>query len=171
MIEKAIQFAEKKHRNQKRKLSGDPYIVHPISVAKIIRENKESHKVNDLIAAAFLHDALEDTDTTEQELRKNFGNLITSLVKELTTDKKETKEKGKKEYLAEKMSDPKKMSSWALAIKLADRLDNVSDLKQQSKEFRKKYTQETKYILKSLKKRKLSQTQKKLIKQIKKHLR
>ena len=63
------------------------------------------------------------------------------------------------------------MSSWALAIKLADRLDNVSDLKQQSKEFRKKYTQETKYILKSLKKRKLSQTQKKLIKQIKKHLR
>lgn len=164
MIEKAIQFAEEKHRKQVRK-SGEPYIVHPIKVAKIIRENKESHKINELISAAFLHDTLEDTSASEKELKELFGELVLSLVKELTTDEQEKEKLGKKEYLAEKM---KNMSSWALVIKLADRLDNVSDLNQGTPEFKKRYTEETEYILKEIEKsRTLSKTHEKLIKQIK----
>jgi GTP pyrophosphokinase len=168
MIEKAVQFAEEKHRKQERR-SGEPYIIHPIKVARIIRENKESHKINELISAAFLHDTLEDTDTNEKELKELFGDLVLSLVKELTNDEQEKEKLGKKEYLAEKM---KNMSSWALVIKLADRLDNVSDINTTNPEFKKRYSEETEYILKEIEsKRELSQTHKKLIKQIKEKIR
>jgi (p)ppGpp synthase/HD superfamily hydrolase len=163
--ELAKNFAQQKHAGQLRKFSKNPYIEHPIKVAQIIKENKKSHKINELLAAALLHDILENTKTTEIELKKNFGKLITSLVKELTSEKENLKKIGKKEYLAKKMIN---LSSWALVIKLADRLDNVSDLNNCSKEFKEKYTKETKFILKEIeKKRKLSDTHKKLIKQIK----
>ncbi|SRR6056297_997673 len=165
MIQKlAKNFAEKKHEGQLRKFSKKPYIEHPIKVSEIIKENKKSHKINELLAAAFLHDTLENTNTNEEELKKNFGKLITFLVKELTSEKEIQNKIGKKEYLAKKM---KKLSSWALVIKLADRLDNVSDLNNCSEKFRKKYSEETKFILAELnKKRKLSKTHKKLIEKI-----
>ncbi|MDA3836740.1 MAG: HD domain-containing protein [Nanoarchaeota archaeon] len=168
MIEEAIQFAEQKHRDQKRKFSGEPYITHPISVATIIRDNKNSHRITELITAAFLHDTLEDTNITEQELKKYFGEFVLSLVKELTTDENEMKKVGKTKYLADKMSNPNKMSSWALVIKLADRLDNVSDIHITSNEFKERYTKETNFILSEIEKnRELSPTQTILIKKIK----
>lgn len=168
MIERAIQFAEEKHRTQERR-SGEPYITHPIKVAVIIRENKESHKINELVSAALLHDILEDTIVDERELKELFGNLVLSLVKELTTDEQEEEKLGKKEYLAKKM---KNMSSWALVIKLADRLDNVSDMNTANPEFKKRYTEETEYILKEIEsKRELSKTHKNLIKKIKEKIR
>lgn len=172
MITKAaLIFAKEKHKNQNRKVTNDPYVNHPISVAKILRENKKSHKIKELVAAAFLHDTLEDTNTTEHELEKLFGKLITSLVLELTTDEKEKEKIGKEKYLAEKMSDNSRMSNWALVIKLADRLDNVSDLKNADEKFRKRYTKETRHILETLEKnRKLSSTHKKLIKKIEEKL-
>ncbi len=171
MIKKALKFAEEKHKIQYRKVSGEPYIFHPLGVAGIIRRNKDSHKINELVSAAILHDTLEDTDTTEKELRELFGDLITSLVKELTTDAEEKERIGKKEYLAKKMSDVDKMSSWALVIKLADRLDNLSDLKECSEKFREKYSKETLFIIDSLEKnRELSKTHKRLIKKIRKKL-
>jgi len=167
MISEAEAFATKKHEGQMRKFEPQPYIVHPKRVAEIVRKFKQSHKINELIAAALLHDTLEDTDTNEQELERLFGKLIASLVKQLGSDKEKIKEKGKKEYLAEKMSDPEQMDSWALVIKLADRLDNVSDLDYAKPEFAKRYKEETNYILDAIeKKRKLSETQKKLIKAI-----
>lgn len=168
MIQKAIEFATEKHKGQMRKFEKKEYIEHPKKVAQIIKENKESKKLNELIAAAILHDTLEDTKTTESELKKYFGKLIASLVKELTTNEEEKKEMGKKEYLLEKMAN---MSSWGLVIKLADRLDNVSDLSSSPKEFQKKYIEETKFILKQLEeKRKLSETHKKIIEKIKEKL-
>jgi (p)ppGpp synthase/HD superfamily hydrolase len=160
----ADEFAKEKHSGQIRKISKMPYIKHPEKVAEIIKKNKESHKINELVAAALLHDTLEDTNTNEEELKNSFGKLITELVKELTTDKVEQKKFGKKEYLTNKM---KNMSSWALVIKLADRLDNVTDLKEGDKDFKKRYSKETKFILDNLEKeRKLSNTHKELIKQI-----
>lgn len=168
IVKLAKKFAEEKHAGQTRKFSKTPYIKHPEKVAKIIKENKRSHKINDLIAAAILHDTLEDTQTTEKELKKLFGKLITSLVKELTTNEKEKEKLGKKEYLAKKMIH---MSSWGLVIKLADRLDNVSDLNKSTKKFKEKYIKETTYILDNLEeKRKLSETHKKLIKKIRNKL-
>lgn len=171
MINNALQFAKEKHKNQIRKFSKKTYIEHPLNVAKIILENKESHKIEELISAAILHDTLEDTDTTTTELKKLFGELITSLVTQLTSNKKEINKLGKKEYLAEKMSNEKKMSSWALVIKLADRLDNLSDINLMSENFKNKSIKETLFIINKIEEtRKLSNTHKKLIKKIKEKL-
>lgn len=167
-INKAREYAEKQHKGAYRKFAGEPYVEHPKRVAKFVKKFKRSHKLDDLISAALLHDTIEDTDTTEEDLEKMFGGLVSSLVKELSSDKEEIEKIGKKEYLAKKMTG---MSSWGLVIKLADRLDNVSDLKDASEKFREKYSKETKYILNQLEKnRELTKTQNKIMREIKKKL-
>ena len=80
LILKAAHFAAQKHRDQRRKdKEVSPYINHPISVAKIISEigNIEDPEV---LAAALLHDTIEDTETTVDELIDNFGERVCSLV-------------------------------------------------------------------------------------------
>jgi (p)ppGpp synthase/HD superfamily hydrolase len=167
---RAKEFAIKKHKGQLRK-DGTPYVNHPIRVADIIVKFKESHKIDELIAAAYLHDTLEDTETGIPELRENFGELVTLLVVELTSDKFASKMLGKAEYLSKKLSNEKTLDSWALVIKLADRLDNVSDLNTAEKSFAIRYKKETEGILKVLEeKRKLSETHKNLIEAIREKL-
>lgn len=164
IIKKAQNHATEKHTGQTRR-SGEPYIAHPERVAEIVKKFKKSHKIEDLVSSAWLHDTIEDTGETEENLKKLFNPLISSLVAELTSDKSKIKEIGKGPYLANKMIG---MSSWGLVIKLADRLDNVSDLKTANESFRKRYSEETKFILDKLEKeRKLSNTQQALIKAIK----
>ncbi len=169
-IRKAISFAEKKHEGQTRK-DKTPYINHPLRVAEIVKKFKKSHRIKELTAAAILHDTLEDTDTNILELKENFGELITLIVIELTTDKTKSDKLGKTNYLSKKLSSSKKVSRWSLVIKLADRLDNVSDLKNCDKKFAERYKKETYEILKNIEeKRELSKTHKKLISEIKKKL-
>jgi guanosine-3',5'-bis(diphosphate) 3'-pyrophosphohydrolase len=165
MTVKAKRFAEQKHEGQFRKFDGAPYVVHPKRVAEIVSQYKSSKEINSLISAALLHDTLEDTDTSYEELQKEFGTLVASLVLELSSDKNEMKKYGgKTEYLIHKTSN---MTSWALVIKLADRLDNVSDFDIASPSFVKKYKAQTIQILKALeKKRTLSKTHKTLINSI-----
>ena len=168
---KAEQFARKKHAGQIRNFSNEPYFNHVKRVSENIRKYKKSHKSEELVAAAFLHDTLENTNTTYEEIEEKFGRLVASLVEEMTNDKKEISHSNKKRYLASKLSDTKKMSSWGLCLKLSDRLDNISDLNITSPEFKKKYIEETEYIIDTLeKKRELTETQKHLIKDIKKIL-
>jgi len=161
-IEKSKEFAEKAHAGVNRKFSGEPYVEHPKRVAEIVKlYKKDSHALGHLISASHLHDTIEDTNTTVEDLKELFHGLVVSLVQELTSDKEKIKEMGKTEYLSHKMIN---MSSWALVIKLADRLDNVSDLKTSSPKFREKYVPETKTILNNLKKgRKLTNTQVRLV--------
>jgi len=162
----ADDYASKKHKDQKRR-SGEPYINHPKRVAQLVKQYKSSNQINNLIKAALLHDTLEDTDTTPEDLKKLFGGLVASLVKELTSDKIKAKE-DKTSYLTNKMVN---MSSWALVIKLADRLDNVQDITTAPKPWALKYKQQTITILNSLvKNRTLSNTQKNLIKAIRNKL-
>jgi (p)ppGpp synthase/HD superfamily hydrolase len=80
LIAKAIAFATAKHEGQER-YDGDPYIVHPIAVAEMIAGVGGTDA---MIAAAVLHDTLEDTKTTENELLETFGPEITKLVIQLT---------------------------------------------------------------------------------------
>ncbi len=170
LIMKAEKFAEEKHKGQFRQ-DGSPYVEHPKRVAKIVKKFKKSHEIEKLIAAALLHDTLEDTDTGIPELIQNFGESITLLVVELSSDKDAIKSMGKSKYLSKKMENEKKLDSWALVIKLADRLDNISDLKNAGEEHRKRYKKETEEILENLEKnRKLSGTQTKLANAIKKEL-
>ena len=159
--EEALAYATQAHAGQTRS-GGDPYITHPMRVADHIRKYKQSHNLDALISAAYLHDTIEDTSTTQEALHDLFGGLVASLVQELTSDPAQIKKMGKKHYLAHKMAA---MSSYALVIKLADRLDNVKDITTaKTPEWRHKYAQETNHILDYIEKtRALSGTHRKLI--------
>ena len=124
LIIDAFDFAKEKHAGQFRKGTGDDYFTHPVSVSYIVARYKVSKHLEELIAAAYLHDTLEDTDTTFAELADRFGPMVASIVFELTNDEMEIKLVGKKEYQKKKMVG---MSSYALILKLADRLHNISD--------------------------------------------
>ena len=144
---KALEFAKTKHQGQKRK-DGSPYINHPMKVANFVDYYfYDDIRLDELKAIAYLHDTLEDTNTTYEELVSNFGFFISSTVKELTNDDNKKKALTKKVYLSYKMCN---MSDYALSIKLIDRLSNVEDLKNVDINFRIKYTKETIYILKYL---------------------
>ena len=166
--EEALQYATQAHAGQTR-AGGAPYISHPISVADSIKQYTKSHNLDALISAALLHDTVEDTDTTHEALHDLFGGLVASLVQELTSDKEKIQQMGKADYLAQKMAA---MSSYALVIKLADRLDNVQDIATaKTPEWRAKYRAETEKILDYIEKhRALSGTHQKLIELIRNKL-
>lgn len=124
MLLDAIQFANEKHAGQVRKGSGDPYISHPIAVSYLVAAFKSSRRLVELLVAAIVHDCLEDTDTTFEELVLKFSPLVASLALELKNDDAEITRVGKLAYHIKKMLG---MSSYALIIKLADRLHNISD--------------------------------------------
>lgn len=124
LTKKAIAFAIKKHEGQFREASGLPYIVHPIEVYTIVRKYKESVNIDVLCAAAILHDTIEDTDTTYEELVAEFGKEVADLVLEVTSDEAEKALLGKEAYLDKKITT---ISSYGLVIKLADMLANVGE--------------------------------------------
>ena len=78
LINKVLRIAALYHEGQKRKGKEVPYIVHPVEVAMILQKNGIEE---DLIASGLLHDTLEDTEMTEEELREHFNNRILKLVK------------------------------------------------------------------------------------------
>ena len=163
--QKAIRFAANAHRKQTR-TSGDAYITHPVEVAKIVKQFKKSHNLEALISAAYLHDTVEDTDTELEDITKMFGGLVASMVKELTSDEQSKEFKASKaDYLSAKMSS---MSSWALVVKLADRIHNISDLNTaKTKKWASNYKKQTTQIMDELEKnRTLTGTHKKMIKAI-----
>jgi len=162
-VEEALKFATRMHEGQYRS-NGEPYINHPIRVAQKVEKYKVSKDLDILKMAAYLHDTLEDTSATYEDLAAVFGSAVASIVLELTTDKDMKTEMGKTKYLEIKM---KNMSSWALVIKLCDRLDNISDLSICSEEFRRRYTDETIAIIEYvLQNRNLSKTHMNIIKDI-----
>lgn len=120
----ALVFAIEKHAGQTRRGTNLPYITHPIAVSYLVAQFKQSKHLAELVAAAILHDVLEDTAATFTELTDRFTPLTASLVLELTSDSNEIDRVGKLVYLKAKLTG---MSSYALTIKLADRLHNVSD--------------------------------------------
>ena len=123
-IDEVLEFAKERHKGQVR-ADGQDYITHPIRVSELVSEFKPSTNANILKAGALLHDVLEDTYTSYRELKDRFGEVVASLVMEVTSSGFMPKLVGKQIYLAHKMQY---MSSYALIIKLADRLDNVRDL-------------------------------------------
>jgi (p)ppGpp synthase/HD superfamily hydrolase len=123
-LEEVLQFATERHKGQLR-ADGQDYITHPIRVSELVKKYKKSSNQNILTAGALLHDVLEDTYTSYRELQDRFGEVVASLVMEVTSSTFMPKLVGKQTYLAHKM---RYMSSYALVIKLADRLDNITDI-------------------------------------------
>lgn len=120
----AVNFACCKHRDQRRKNStNSPYINHPVEVAHILAENG----VEDLevLQAALLHDVLEDTDTTYEELEGRFGRKVAGVVKEVTDDKSTSKYTRKKAQLD--LTQFKSLE--ARLVKIGDKISNTRDLK------------------------------------------
>jgi (p)ppGpp synthase/HD superfamily hydrolase len=142
LCNKAFVFATQRHFGQKRKyLSEIPAIEHPSSVANRIAEFTSNPEI---IAAAFLHDTLEDTTTTFEELKQRFGVRIAQLVLELTSDKDQSHRQGKAVYLSEKINH---MSPAARLVKWADREHNVSELALCPLNFAQTYADQTLYII------------------------
>ena len=124
LTNKAVVYAIEKHAKQMRRGSGLLYIVHPISVLAIVRKYKNSKHYDELGAAAVLHDVAEDCGVTSEELVAGFGEMVAGLVMELTNDPDEVRRLGKQEYLDCKLAN---LSSYALVIKLADMLANMTE--------------------------------------------
>lgn len=165
-MEFAIKFAEQKHQGQFRKWENVEYVVHPYRVALMVKKFKgDSKHLKELEIAAILHDTLEDTETSFEEIKELFGEMVAEIVMELTTPEEVIEIYGKKDTLATKMLV---MSSYALVLKLLDRLDNVSYLDRTPSNFREKYTKETHYILRIIEQyRDLTSTHKIIIEEIK----
>jgi len=121
---KAADFAAKKHQDQRRKGPGEaPYINHPLGVANIlINEGGVTDPV--VLQAALLHDTVEDTETTFEEIEAEFGKEVVGVVREVTDDKSLPKEERKRLQVE---TAPKK-SPQAKLVKLADKLYNLRDL-------------------------------------------
>ena len=129
-IQKAYEYADRKHQNQLRK-SGEPYIIHPLAVAEIVAEIGLD---TDAIVAALLHDCLEDTDASFDEISHMFGQTVAELVEgvtKLTRVQYSTTEEQQMENLR-KMFMAMSKDIRVILIKIADRLHNTRTLQYQT---------------------------------------
>ena len=124
LLLKAINFAAQKHSAQRRKDSdASPYVNHPVYVAFVLAD---IGGIDDpeILAAAVLHDTIEDTDTTREQLISAFGVRVCKLVEELTDDKSLPKKERKQLQLEHAHS----LSPKAVLIKLGDKISNIEDI-------------------------------------------
>lgn len=120
----ALSFAAAKHRDQRRKdQEASPYINHPIALA-VVLANEADITDTDILCAALLHDTIEDTATSFDELSARFGKTIADIVAEVTDDKSLPKET-RKQLQIEHAST---LSKSARLVKLADKIANLRDI-------------------------------------------
>ena len=122
VVRQALAFARQRHQGQLRKGDGQPFIVHPKAVVRILaRYRMPAH----VVAAGALHDVLEDTPTTVEELNRLFGRRITALVREVTEPGKPHPWEVRKSVYLKQL---RRASRGALAIACADKLHNTVSL-------------------------------------------
>src|SRR5438270_4697478 len=124
LLLKALAFAAHKHRDQRRKdARASPYINHPIALANVLRN--EGNIADPLvICAALLHDTIEDTETTPEELEREFGKRVRDVVLEVTDDKLLPKKERKRLQI----EHAPHLSRAAKLVKLADKICNLRDV-------------------------------------------
>lgn len=126
LLLKALHFAADKHRDQRRKNRGaSPYINHPIHVAQILAEVGGVTDA-EVLAAAILHDTVEDTQTTLEEISHHFGERVAGFVGEVTDDKSLSKAERKQAQI----EHARVISQGGALIKIADKTSNVRDIAQ-----------------------------------------
>lgn len=134
-------FARDAHREQKRKYTDEPYIEHPKRVAEMVKTVPHSEE---MICAAYLHDVVEDTPVSIQDIQRKFGGRVAKLVEELTDEFTNEKyphlnrRKRKKKEVARQAET----STEAKTIKLADVIDNTRDIVKNNKNFAPRYLSE-----------------------------
>ena len=143
LVRNAYELAAEAHKEQKRK-TGEPYITHPIAVARIVAEELELGA--NPVMAAFLHDVVEDTQYTIEDIRERFGEDVAFLVGVVTKQKKEKYDNSKqvdnyRQILASVQYDVR-----AILVKLADRLHNMRTLASMRPDKQMKIAGETDYF-------------------------
>jgi guanosine-3',5'-bis(diphosphate) 3'-pyrophosphohydrolase len=124
LLFRALAFAAHKHRDQRRKdAEASPYINHPIALAEVLA-GEGGVKDAEVLAAALLHDTIEDTETSWQELRGAFGDEVADVVLEVT-DVKWTKKSLRKRL---QVARARHASERAKLVKLADKIVNLRDV-------------------------------------------
>ena len=144
----AVLLAVRAHQGQCRKNGDVPYVTHPIRVARMIAELsiEDPEQKRQMIHAALLHDVLEDTEVPEAAIVACSGQAVLELVRELTQDGRLAKGERKRKMLDELPSH----SLPARIVKLADRIDNVSELEKMPPSFIKGYLPESRKLLERL---------------------
>ena len=130
LIDRAVEYAQNKHKAQKRK-DGSPYIIHPLAVAKIVTEMGLDI---DAVLGALLHDCIEDTDASHEEIEKLFGQTVAELVEgvtKLTRANFSSTEQAQMENLR-KMFMAMSKDIRVVLIKIADRLHNMRTMQYQT---------------------------------------
>lgn len=154
-ILKATEMAIRAHAKQTRKNTGDPYILHPVRVAAIVakailyRDNSSlrfSGFEEACAIAAILHDTIEDTSVTYEQISQEFGTFVADLVQELTQDKKLPWAERRKAMIKKCAT----MSTHAKLIKLADRLDNMREMGSMERQFIERYCAEAREMVKAM---------------------
>lgn len=124
LLLKALQFSALKHKDQRRKdIDASPYINHPISLADILCN--EAHITDvEVICGALLHDTVEDTETSPEELEHEFGPSIKNIVMDVTDDKTLKRHERKQAQI----DHAAHLSDKARLVKLADKISNLRDV-------------------------------------------
>ena len=124
LLFRALAFAAHKHRDQRRKdAEASPYINHPIALAQVLAAEGGVTDI-EVLAAALLHDTIEDTDTTGEELEREFGGRIAAMVAEVTDDTALPKVDRKRLQV----EHAGRLSEGAKLVKLADKICNLRDV-------------------------------------------
>jgi (p)ppGpp synthase/HD superfamily hydrolase len=142
-LDKVLQFATQAHSGQKRKYTGDDYIVHPVAVAKIVKDYGGSV---DQQAAALLHDVVEDCDVTIDQVRDAFGDTVADLVDWLT-DVSVPSDGNRAVRKALDRAHSADAPADAQFIKLADLMDNTKSIVAHDPSFAKVYLKEKQLLL------------------------
>ncbi len=148
VVTKAAQFARDAHASidQRRKYTYVPYIVHPEAVAKTVASITEDQA---MIAAAWLHDVVEDTPVTIEQIEAEFGSDITSLVADLT-DVALKSDGNRAKRVAIDRDHTSAAQPRAKTVKLADLIDNLSNIVSEAPDFAPQYVGEKEELMKVL---------------------
>lgn len=143
LIVAADRIAERAHAGQLRKYTGEPYIVHPRAVADLVRTVPHTPAI---VAAALLHDVLEDTAITADEIRAELGEEVTQLVFALTDQvpKSAGNRAVRKRLEAERLA---RTPSAAQTVKVADMIHNLESIVAHDRGFARIYVREMEYLL------------------------
>lgn len=148
MIDQAIAFAATAHAGQRRRYTGEPYVLHPIEVMQLVREHDRDWTEN-MLVAALLHDVVEDTSVGPLAIERRFGNAVRVLVDELTDEftfekypdmNRKARKKAERERLGA-------ISAPGQSIKLADMISNTRSIAQHDPGFAKVYLREKALLL------------------------
>lgn len=120
----AHEFAAEAHAGQDRKGDGSPYIAHPVEVARLLEAEGETDE--ELLAAAFLHDVVEDTDRSLGEIRERFGSGVGELVDAMTEDRSVEAYEARKDHHRDQVEAA---GERAIRIYAADKLANLRDMR------------------------------------------